>query len=73
MVKNGSTKAGAALDLLNSEWIGDRKWIGGDQLSIGDFWLAGLLSIGDLLGVDYGQWPNVGRWYDSPIRKIISL
>ncbi len=53
------------LQVLNDHWIGpDRACLGGNQLTIADYFGAGVVTIGELIGCDYAAWPNVQRWLD---------
>jgi glutathione S-transferase len=51
------------LQILNDYWIGPKsQYLCGDELTIADYFGAGLVSIGELIGVDYSAYPNVQRW-----------
>lgn len=51
------------LRLLNDHWIGPHhQYLGGNDLTIADYFGAGLVSIGDLIGCEFGAYPNICRW-----------
>ena len=54
------------LAALNDHWLGGGKpYLCGDQITIADFFGAGLVSIGELIGCDFAEYPNVKRWLDK--------
>jgi glutathione S-transferase len=60
------------LQLLNDHWIGPKNaYIGGNEISIADYFGAGLVTIGELIGCDFGAYPNVQRWL-SNMKKLKS-
>ena len=51
------------LQLLNDYWIGPKKqYLCGDQITIADYFGAGLVTIGELTDCDYSAYPNIQRW-----------
>jgi glutathione S-transferase len=51
------------LQLLNDHWIGPaNQYLCGNEMTIADYFGAGLVTIGDLIGCDLGAYPNVQRW-----------
>ena len=51
------------LQLLNDYWIGpNNQYIGGNDLTIADYFGACLVTVGELIGCDLGAYPNVTRW-----------
>jgi glutathione S-transferase len=47
----------------NDHWLGPKnQYLCGDQLTIADYFGACLVSIGELLGCDFGAYPNIQRW-----------
>ncbi len=51
------------LQVLNDYWIGPKnEYLCGDELTIADYFGAGLVSIGELIGVDFSAYPNIQRW-----------
>lgn len=54
------------LKVLNDHIIGpNRNYLVGDQLTIADYFGAGLLTSGEVIGCDFKDYPNVQRWLDS--------
>ena len=50
------------LGLLNDAWIGKNQYMVGNDITIADYFGAGLVTIGDLIGCEMGQYPNICRW-----------
>ena len=51
------------LKLLNDYWIGPNKtYLVGDALTIADYFGAGIVTLGEVIGVDFSPYPNVQRW-----------
>jgi glutathione S-transferase len=51
------------LPVLNDYWIGPKNaYLCGNEITIADYFGAGLVSIGELIGVDFAAYPNVQRW-----------
>jgi len=49
--------------VLDEHWIGPRnQYLGGDELTIADYFGSGLVSIGELIGCDFAGYPNIQRW-----------
>jgi len=65
LVAVAKTRTEKALKVLNDYWIGSNNYVAGASLTIADFWLAGLISVGDGLKNDYSNYPNVVRWRDN--------
>ena len=58
-------KSGAArwLAVLDQHIIGpDRAWLCGDALTIADYFGSGAVSLGELVGCDFADYPNIQRW-----------
>jgi glutathione S-transferase len=54
------------LKLLNDYWIGPKKaYLCGEQITIADYFGAGLVTLGEVIRVDFSQYPNVRRWLDN--------
>lgn len=61
--RNGAKKW---LQVLDDHWLGpDRNYLCGHELSIADYFGAGLVSAGELIGCDFAAYPNVRRWLDN--------
>ena len=51
------------LRILNDHWIGpNNEYLCGDEITLADYFGAGLVTIGDLIGCDLSPSPNVQRW-----------
>ena len=60
------------LKILNDHWIGpNKKYLCGDQITIADYFAAGIVSLGEVIRVDFSAYPNVKRWLDT-MKKLPS-
>jgi glutathione S-transferase len=51
------------LQLLNDHWIGPaNQYLGGNEITIADYFGACMVSIGDLICCDFTPYPNIKRW-----------
>jgi glutathione S-transferase len=50
------------LKVLDRHFIGDQKFVCGDEITLADYLGAGILSAGDLTRVSFASYPNVDRW-----------
>jgi glutathione S-transferase len=51
------------LQILNDHWIGPKnQYLCGNELTIADYFGAGLVSIGEWVGCDFAAYPNIKRW-----------
>jgi len=51
------------LQVLNDYWIGPKNaYLCGAEITIADYFGAGLVTIGELVGIDLSAYPNVQRW-----------
>ena len=54
------------LQLLNDHWIGPNKqYLCGNDITIADYFGAGLVTLGELIRCDFSKYPNVVRWLDN--------
>jgi glutathione S-transferase len=59
----GVEKSRVWLALLNDYWIGPRKrYLCGDAITTADYFGAGIVTLGELIGCDFSTHPNVQRW-----------
>jgi glutathione S-transferase len=66
VVEWGRDKARFWLGALDRHLLGNRnKYLCGSELTIADYLGAGIVSIGEVTHCDFGQYPNVARWYAS--------
>ena len=48
------------LKILNDYWLGPNKpYLCGDQITIADYFGAGIVTLGEVIGVDFSPYPNV--------------
>ena len=60
------------LKVLNDYWLGpNKKYLTGDQITIADYFGAGLVTLGEVIKVDFSGYPNVKRWLDT-MKKLPS-
>jgi glutathione S-transferase len=60
------------LKLLDDHWIGPRKpYLCGDQITIADYFGAGIVTLGEVIRCDFSAYPNVQRWLDN-MKKLPS-
>jgi glutathione S-transferase len=53
------------LKILNDYWLGGNKpYLCGDQVTIADYFGSGIVSLGEVIGVDFSPYPNVQRWLE---------
>jgi len=66
----GKENAKRWLKLLNDYWIGPNKtYLCGDQITIADYFGAGIVSLGEIVGIDFAPYPNVKRWLDTMAKR----
>ena len=60
------------LQILNDHWIGPKnQYLCGNEITIADYFGAGLVSIGELIDCDFSAYPNIKRWLDN-LKKLKS-
>jgi glutathione S-transferase len=65
-VEWGLEKSRFWLQVLDQQWLGSgNKYLCGDEVTIADYFAIGPLMVGELVGVDYGRYPNIGRWLQT--------
>jgi glutathione S-transferase len=58
----GTERARAWLTLLDKHWIGPNNYVCGKDVSIADYFGVCLVTLGEILRVDYKPFPSVQRW-----------
>jgi glutathione S-transferase len=58
----GRENAKRWLKVLNDYWLGNKKFLCGDQITIADYFAIGLVTLGELVGADLSPYPNIQRW-----------
>lgn len=59
------------LKLLNDHWIGQKPYLCGEQMTIADYFGAGIVTLGELIGCDFSPYPNIQRWLAN-MKKLSS-
>ena len=60
------------LAILNDHWIGPNKsYLCGNAITIADYFGAGLVTLGEVIKVDFSAYPNIKRWLDN-MKKLPS-
>ena len=60
------------LRILNDYWVGPNKqYLCGDELTIADYFGAGIVAIGELIDCDFSAYPNIKRWLGN-VKKLKS-
>jgi glutathione S-transferase len=68
----GKENAKRWLKILDTHWIGPKStYLCGNTLTIADYFGAGIVTLGEIIGVDFAPYPNVRRWLDT-MRKLPS-
>jgi glutathione S-transferase len=64
VLASGRDGARKFLAVMNDHLLGGRnRWLCGEQLTIADYFGSGILSLGELTGYDFAEWPHIRRWY----------
>jgi len=68
----GRENAKRWLKLLNDHWLGPNKsYLCGNAITIADYFASGIVTLGEVIGVDFSPYPNVKRWLDT-MKKLPS-
>jgi glutathione S-transferase len=60
------------LKVLNDYWIGpNNQYLTGNEMTIADYFGAGLVTLGEIIHVDFSPYPNVTRWLNN-MKKLPS-
>ena len=60
------------LKLLNDHWIGPKNnYLCGNEITIADYFGAGLVTLGEVIGCDFSPYPNIQRWLGN-MKKLKS-
>ena len=63
VVEWGRDKSVFWLQVLNDHWLGDgRTWLTGEAITVADYYVGGLVALGDIIRWDFARTPNVERW-----------
>jgi glutathione S-transferase len=59
----GQQRAEKWLRILNDDWIGPHnQYLDGNDITIADYYGAALLTLGETIGFDSANYPNIRRW-----------
>jgi glutathione S-transferase len=62
----GAENAKRWLQILNDHWIGpNNQYLCGNQVTIADYFGAGLVTLGEVIRCDLSPYPNVQRWLNN--------
>jgi glutathione S-transferase len=68
----GQERAKGWLQLLNDYWIGPNKpFVCGNEITIADYFGSCLVTLGEVIRVDFSKYPNVNRWLGN-MKKLKS-
>ena len=62
VIEWGRDKACGWLDTLDKAIIGSNKFLCGNDLTIADYFGAAILTVGEVIHIDYSKYPNVTRF-----------
>jgi len=66
----GKENAKRWLKVLDEYWLGPNKtYLCGNDITIADYFAAGIVSLGEIIGVDFAPYPNVKRWLDTMAKR----
>ncbi len=68
----GTERARSWLKILDEHWIGPKRaYVTGDSITIADYFGSCLVTLGEVLRVDFEPFPNVQRWLGN-MKKLRS-
>jgi glutathione S-transferase len=71
-LEHGKENARRWLKVLNDHWIGPKNnYLCGNAITIADHLGACLVTLGEVVGIDFTPYPNVKRWLDT-MKKLPS-
>lgn len=50
------------LEILDKCYLGERDFVCGNSMTIADYLGTGMLTLGEVVHLDYAEWPNITRW-----------
>lgn len=64
VLANGQAGARRYLSVMNDSMLGaGNPYLCGKNITIADYFASGIISLGELMGQDFAEWPNVKAWY----------
>ena len=71
-VEWGKEQSKRWLQVLNDHYIGpSNQYLTGNTITVADYFGAGLVTLGELIGCDLKAYPNISRWLDN-MKKLKS-
>ena len=71
-IEIGQQNAKKWLKILNDYWIGpNQQYLCGNEITIADYFAAGIVTLGEVIRCDFSPYPNVRRWLDN-MKKLPS-
>jgi len=67
----GAERARNWLTVLDKHWIGSNNYVCGNQITIADYFGVCLVTLGEVVRVDFAPFPNVQRWIGN-MKKLES-
>ena len=67
----GTERSRGWLTVLDKHWIGKNNYVCGSQLTIADYFGVCLVTLGEILRVDFSPYPSVQRWIGN-MKKLES-
>ncbi len=62
----GQERAKGWMQILNDHWIGpNQQYLCGDEITIADYFGVCLLTVGEIIRIDFSAYPNVERWLSN--------
>ena len=59
----GKERSAKWLEVLDKHWIGPKKpYLCGDEITIADYFGAGIVTLGEVIRCDFSRYPNIQRW-----------
>lgn len=67
----GKERAKRWLGILDSHILGShQKYLAGNEITIADYHAAGFIELGELIRIDFKQFPNLARWREAVKKEI---
>ena len=67
----GQGEAQNWLTILNDHWIGKKDYLAATSITIADYFGVCLVTLGELIGCEFSDYPNVKRWIGN-MKKLKS-
>ncbi len=66
VVEWGREKTRHWLGILDQQLLGPRKtWLAGDAVTVADYFGAAIVTLGEVVRLDYSPYPNLARWLQN--------